>query len=317
MLKLAVFGLLVGLAFYGLRVYIKGTNCNLTDRIDNRIVLVTGANTGIGLETAKELAKRGAHVVMTCRDQGKCYKAEAAVKQASNSKNVHCMVLDLGSFKSIRAFLEKFKKNYQQLHVTILNAGVMACPYSETEQGFEMQIGVNHIGHFLLTRELLPQIKAAASVDARIIVVSSSASLHGKINTTDLNLRGEDYGPFAAYHQSKLANVLFAAELSRRLADDRVTAVSLHPGVIDTELARHLPPYMKFIMQALGSKLLMKTPLEGAQTQICAAVNPQLARLNGQYLANCAPETPNPDIHDKELAAKLWEMTEELIAKHW
>lgn len=177
-------------------------------------MLITGANTGIGKETAIDLAKRGAKIIIACRDME---KAEAAVKEIidkSDNQNVICKKLDLADIKSIREFAEGINRDEPNLNILINNAGVMVCPYGKTADGFEMQFGVNHLGHFLLTHLLLDLIKRSAP--ARIVTVSSMAHSWGVINLDDINSE-KSYGKSAAYSQSKLANVLFTHSLAKRL----------------------------------------------------------------------------------------------------
>ncbi|KAG1678818.1 Retinol dehydrogenase 11 [Nymphon striatum] len=185
-------------------------------RLDGKVVIITGANTGIGKETAKDLAIRGAKVILACRDLEKAKKSVDDLTKDSNlnAENFAIHKLDLASLNSVRQFATEILKEYENIHILINNAGIMMCPEWKTEDGFEMQFGVNHLGHVLLTNLLLERIKKSAP--SRIVIVSSLAHKYGKINFDDLNME-KGYSAGKAYSQSKLANILFAKELASRL----------------------------------------------------------------------------------------------------
>lgn len=252
---------------------------------------------------------------MACRNPQRCKDAKDIVlaRSFADHSKVVTHTLDLASIKSILAFTKEFKTVVGKLDILINNAGVMMCPYQETEDGFEMQIGVNHLGHFLLTNELLDIIKAAEA--SRILILSSRAHERGSINKTGINLRGDDYGRLVAYEQSKLANVLHGKYLAKLLKDHGVTVVSIHPGVIHTELTRHIPgadyleKYGSFLMNNL-----MRSPVEGSQTTVCCAVDSELHRHNGQYFNDCQPvASTNAESTDEALAEWLWKESSQLI----
>uniref|UniRef100_A0A8C1YP19 Retinol dehydrogenase 12, like n=2 Tax=Cyprinus carpio TaxID=7962 RepID=A0A8C1YP19_CYPCA len=247
-------------------------------RLDGKTVIITGANTGIGKETAIDLAKRGARIIMACRDTEKAEAALKEVKDASGNQDVVTSRLDLADSKSIREFAEKINKEEKQVNILINNAGVMVCPYGKTADGFEMQIGVNHMGHFLLTYLLLDLIKR--STPARIVNVSSMAHQWGTINLEDINSE-KNYDKQKAYSQSKLANILFTRSLAKRLEGTGVTAYALHPGVVQTELWRHLNKPQQAAMWL--AKPFTKTSAQGAQTSIFCAVAPELETESGKY----------------------------------
>jgi NAD(P)-dependent dehydrogenase (short-subunit alcohol dehydrogenase family) len=196
-------------------------------KINGKVVIITGANSGIGKETAIDLAKRGGKVYIACRDIKRGEDALKEIKEKSGTDNVYFLQLDLASLDSVREFSRKFHELESQLHILINNAGVMACPKSLTKDGFEMQLGTNHLGHFLLTNLLLHLLKASSP--SRIIVVSSLFHIVGKIRKNDLF--GEKfYFRWFAYASSKLANILFSNELAKRLEGSGVTVNSCHPG---------------------------------------------------------------------------------------
>jgi NAD(P)-dependent dehydrogenase (short-subunit alcohol dehydrogenase family) len=286
-------------------------------RLDGKTAIVTGSNTGIGKYTALDFVKRGARVIMACRDMGKAEEAakfiRSTVEGVEGAGKVEVVSLNLGSFASVRQCAQELLHKEEKIHLLVNNAGVMVCPEGKTEDGFETQFGVNHLGHFLFTCLLLPRI--IRSAPARIVNVSSMAHEWGTINFEDLN-GAKSYSAGKAYCQSKLANVLFCKELARRLADTGVTTYSLHPGAVDTELQRHLDDtYFRganFIKNAFA-KLFFKTPEEGAQTTIYCSVDEKLANQTGLYYSDCKEKTPSSKARDPETAKKLWEVSANLV----
>ena len=227
----------IGVSVWMIHKYFAGGVCRSKAMLDGKTVIITGANTGIGKETAIDLAKRNARVILACRSQEKGKKAEVDVRRESGNSSVHFRKLDLASFDSIRRFSKEVLSEESRVDILINNAGVMYCPFQKTEDGFETQFGVNHLGHFLLTHLLLDKIKQAP--EGRIIVVSSLGhTLTSKLDLDTINSEAH-YSPYVAYFKSKLANVLFAKALAKRLAGSNVTANSLHPGAVVTDLKRH------------------------------------------------------------------------------
>ncbi|XP_062297206.1 retinol dehydrogenase 12, like [Scomber scombrus] len=281
-------------------------------RLEDQTVVITGANTGIGKETAIDLAKRGARVIIACRDMEKAQEAVKEVITNSGNENVVCMKLDLSDIRSIREFAEAINKDEPKLNILINNAGVMVCPYGKTADGFEMQIGVNHMGHFLLTHLLIDLIKRSAP--ARIVTVSSMAHSWGSINLEDINSE-KSYDKKAAYSQSKLANVLFTRSLAKKLEGTGVTTYSLHPGVVQTDLWRHLNGPQQFVMKMVSP--FTKTSVQGAQTTIYCAVEPKLEKESGGYYSDCAPANCSAAGKDDDLAQKLWELSCRMLSVTW
>ncbi|XP_009281823.1 PREDICTED: retinol dehydrogenase 12 [Aptenodytes forsteri] len=293
------------------RRYVAGGQCKSTAKLEGKVVIITGANTGIGKETARDLARRGARVVVACRDIAKAEAAASEIRAETGNQQVIVKKLDLADTKSIREFAERFLAEEKELHILINNAGVMLCPYSKTADGFEMHLGVNHLGHFLLTFLLLERLKQSAP--ARIVNVSSLAHHGGRIRFHDLH--GEkSYNRGLAYCHSKLANVLFTRELARRLQGTKVTANALHPGSVHSELVRH-----SFVMTWLWKvfSFFLKTPWEGAQTSIYCAVAEELDSVTGQYFSDCQPAYVSPRGRDDETAKKLWSVSCELLGIQW
>ncbi|MGO4349905.1 SDR family oxidoreductase [Paenibacillus sp. MCAF9] len=274
-----------------------------------KVVAVTGANSGMGLATTVELAKQGAHVVMICRSKERGERALEQARSQSGSSDIVLMTCDLGSFASIRTFTAAFKQKYSQLDVLINNAGVVALKRSITSDGFESQIGINHLGHFLLTNELLDLLQRAPQ--GRIINVSSGAHKAGRIHFDDPNLtRG--YNVAKGYAQSKLANILFTNELAKRLAGTRVTVNSLHPGAVATNIGvDRKSGFGKTVHKLL--KPFFRTPLEGAKTAIYLASSDEAANLTGQYFIDSKSVQTASKASNPELAAKLWAWSEQQV----
>ncbi|XP_075007978.1 retinol dehydrogenase 12 isoform X3 [Calonectris borealis] len=301
-----------------IRRYVAGGQCKSTAKLEGKVAIITGANTGIGKETARDLARRGARVIVACRDIAKAEAAASEIRAETGNQQVIVKKLDLADTKSIREFAEKFLAGCllflaeeKELHILINNAGVMLCPYSKTADGFEMHLGVNHLGHFLLTFLLLERLKQSAP--ARIVNVSSLAHYGGRIRFHDLHSE-KSYNRGLAYCHSKLANVLFTRELARRLQGTKVTANALHPGSVRSELMRH-----SFVMMWLWKifSFFLKTPWEGAQTSVYCAVAEELDSVTGQYFSDCQPASVSPRGRDDETAKKLWNVSCELLGIQW
>ena len=227
---------------YPFRKYIAGGVCRSQARLDGKTAIITGANTGIGLETAVDLAKRNARVILACRSVERGEKAAVEVRKRSGNDNVVFRQLDLASLDSVRQFSTKVLEEEPRIDILINNAGVMAIPERTlTQDGFEMHFGVNHLGHFLLTNLLLDRIKEAPS--ARIVNVSSIGHSFGHLDFDNLNSE-RSYTEWSAYGTSKLANIVFTRGLAKRLQGTRVTTNVLHPGAIDTELPRNMKGFL-------------------------------------------------------------------------
>jgi len=255
-------------------------------------------------------------VVIACRSPEKGRAAVDKIREANPASIIDSMVVDLADMKSIRDFSSAYLDSGRRLDILINNAGVMACPQLTTKDGFELQLGVNHLGHFALTNQLLPLLQDP-NRPSRIINLSSSAHTFGTINFADIMSR-RSYQPWAAYGQSKLANVLFTYELARRLPKTAsCTANALHPGVVDTELARYLVPDDPPFWQKPFLGLLRgftKRPEEGAQTSIYLASEPGVEGITARYWVDCEMKPSSAESYDREVARKLWEVSEELTA---
>ncbi|KAL7195348.1 hypothetical protein ACSBR1_035552 [Camellia fascicularis] len=292
----------------------------VSDGIDatNLTAIVTGGASGIGLETARVLALRNAHVIIAARNMEAANEAKQLILKDNENARVDVLKLDLCSMKSIRAFVNNFNAFNLPLNILINNAGVMFCPYQLSEDGIEMQFATNHLGHFLLTNLLLDKMKdtaRATGIEGRIVNLSSIAHLHtygegiqfDKINDQD------SYSDKKAYGQSKLANILHANELSRRLQEEgaNITVNSVHPGLIMTNLMRH----SFFLMSLLKvfTYLLWKNVPQGAATTCYVALHPKLKGVTGKYFLDCNEWPASKFATDEALAKKLWDFSNKLV----
>ncbi len=277
----------------------------------NSIVVITGANSGIGKATSIELARTGAVIVMVCRNKERGEKALQDVRALSGNNSVELMLCDLGSLKSIRDFCLNFKEKYQQLNVLINNAAVVLPGYHQTADGYELHFGVNHLGHFLLTNELWPIL--IASAPARVINVASGAHKAGKIYFEDINLR-KKYSFWSAYAQSKLANILFTYELSERLKGTGVTSNCYHPGAVATRLGINRDTgFGTFITRLL--KPFFQTSEQGAETAIYLATSNDIEGVTGKYFYKKRPVPSSKRSYDKAASKKLWNLSEEMVSR--
>ncbi|XP_038142684.1 retinol dehydrogenase 12 [Cyprinodon tularosa] len=281
-------------------------------RLEGKTAIVTGANTGIGKETAKDLAARGARVVLACRDTAKGEQAASDIMREVNGAKVVVRQLDLADTKSICLFAETIYNTEKTLNYLINNAGVAICPYAKTVDGYEMQFGVNHLGHFFLTFLLLDLLKH--SVPSRVINVSSTVHAMGKIQFDDLN-GDKDYHPVRAYAQSKLANVLFTRELAKRTEALGVMAFSVDPGIVNTEITRHI--WRPLVDIAKIFSFLIMTPAEGASTTIYCIITPENEMLTGGFYKNCSRADPCRAGEDDGTALKLWAVSCRLLGIRW
>ena len=269
-----------------------------------KVSIVTGANTGIGKETALGLAKLGATVVIVCRDRHRGEQAQQEIKQKSGNNNVELMICDFSSQNSIRQFAEEFKQRHNRLDVLVNNAGVVLRQRSLTEDGLESTFAINHLGYFLITNLLLDVLKRSAP--SRIVNVSSTAHKYAKLEINSWPT-GRNYSAFGAYANSKLANVLFTYELARRLKNTGVTANCLHPGGVGTNLFRGLPKFVQSLI-----KLVTISPERGARTSIYLASSPEVESITGKYFARSRPEKSSEASHNEDAARALWDLSAEL-----
>lgn len=300
-------------------------------KLEGKKYIVTGGNSGIGFATVEQLAKQGANVILACRKISEGEKARSRILLNIPNAKIEIMNLDLSDLSSVRRFAEDFCNKNSELHGLVNNAGVMFTPEGKTKDGFETQFGTNHLGHFLLTELLLPTLKQSAP--ARIVILSScfhdnAQGREGKIFFEDLNFEKRKYDGWEAYAQSKLANLLYARQLGKRLSNTGITAVSVHPGWVRTNLIRgFMPLWVQNILLMPIFKLAgMIEPWEGAQTTLYSLLAPEIENHNGAYFSQKGIyrdkeakkggwplQSPNPNAHDDLAAEKLVEVSRTLV----
>lgn len=295
------------------------TTADMPD-LSGKVIVITGANSGVGYEAAKEFARKGAHAILACRNMEKALSAMEQIQAEVLGASVEIMALDLASLDSVRRFADAYKAKYDRLDILVNNAGIMMVPYGETEDGFEKQFGVNHLGHFALTGLLLDPLLHTPG--ARVVTISSNAHQRGEMDFQDLNFHnGNTYDRSEAYNRSKLANLLFTRELQRRFAENGANAIAIaaHPGVSVTHLADHLfEGPVGNVAAPLATKVLQSAAM-GALPTLRAAVDPN-AR-GGDYYGpdglNSMRGYPvkiatSPSAQDTADAQRLWNVSERL-----
>ncbi|MBM7112448.1 SDR family oxidoreductase [Archangium primigenium] len=276
-------------------------------------VIVTGANSGVGLATVVELARRGATVIMACRSPERGEAALREARERAGSEKIELMRLDLASLDSIRAFASDFRARHSRLDVLINNAGVVTLKRQTTRDGFELQLGTNHLGHFLLTLLLLEPLRRAPQ--GRVVNLSSGAHQVGDIHWEDPHLTRR-YRVWTAYGQSKLANILFTRALARRLRGTSVTVNALHPGAVATRLGQDRQTgFGKTVLRLL--KPFFLTPEQGAETSVYLATSPEVAHVSGEYFYRLKPAPTSARARDEALAERLWTWSEQQVGERW
>jgi NAD(P)-dependent dehydrogenase (short-subunit alcohol dehydrogenase family) len=303
-------------------VSFETTTDEVLERVDlhGKLAIVTGASTGLGRETARALASAGARVVLAGRDAARIEAAAALVAEQVPGAELETGTVDLASLDSVRAFAEWYASGHDRLHLLINNAGVMYTPFEHTADGFEIQFGTNHLGHFLLTCLLAPQL--LTDPPSRVVNLSSGGHMSSDIVWDDVNFERREYDKFAAYGQSKTANILFSVELDRRLGDRGVHAYAVHPGLIYTELSRYMTADdMQHLMEMAkggGGLPPAKSVEQGAATSVWAATAPELESQGGTYLADAeVTDQHAPWARDPESAARLWRLSEDLVGQQF
>ncbi len=288
-----------------------------------KFAVITGASSGLGVETARALCAAGAEVLLVARDQIKLQAVAEDLRQQQSGAQLHTQCMDLADLDSVRAAAGEILQRHPRIHLLINNAGVMACPLARTAQGFEMQFGTNHMGHFLFTCLLAPALLAAAP--GRVINLSSAGHKFANFDFDDPAYYDRDYDKWQAYGESKTANILFTVALDKRLRDRGVRALAVHPGVIMTRLSRHMQPadFESLSMKTpSGEELVFKSLEQGAATTVWAATTAELEGKGGIYLENCQiaqPAVPgsNSGVESYALnaaaAERLWSLSEELV----
>ena len=287
--------------------------CKIKKDLTGQVVIITGGNTGIGKETARALAKMNATIILACRDPKRTLPVVDELKDDTKNLNIEFIQLDLADLSSIKAFAEEFKNKYQQLNILINNAGVTLPERKLTKDGFEMQFGTNHLGHFYLTNLLLDVIEKSAP--SRIINVSSMLHANCKqVNWDDIMFE-RNYQFMTVYAQSKLANNLFTKKLQQRLEGKNVKVVSLHPGAVKTELVRSITEKWYMALAIAIVKPFWKNAQEGAQTSLQCALEDHDKLAGGMYYSDCKVKKESKMALNQESADRLWALSEELISK--
>jgi NAD(P)-dependent dehydrogenase (short-subunit alcohol dehydrogenase family) len=290
--------------------------------LTGRTAVITGASSGLGLQTAATLAGAGAEIVATVRDPDAFRSSGSFTDNFPNASDVDLVAVDLASLAGVRTAAAQIARRHRSIDMLINNAGVMFTPQNTTTDGFEYQFGINHLGHFALTTALLPQLRAAAarSGEARVVTVSSEAHQAWGLDISDINFEHRPYDTFLAYGQSKSANVLMTVELHRRFNAEGITALAVHPGTCATDLVRYMDRDTFKKLFAMGGAEFepenLKSVQQASATTIWAATAPHLRANGGAYLADCQIATAGSAATDPDTATALWELSEAWISQH-
>ena len=277
--------------------------------LEGKICMVTGATSGIGLVTALELARTGASVVIVSRNAERCAKSAETIRQETGASSVDFIAANLSSQAQIRQLVDTFRQRYPSLHVLVNNAGAFFLRRQQSVDGIEMTFALNHLSYFLLTNLLLDTLLASAP--ARIVNVSSGAHKGARINFDDLSAKRR-YSGWRAYAQSKLANVFFTYELARHLEGTGVTANTLHPGFVATNMGRNNTAFARLIMPLVQRGAL--TPEQGARTSVYLASSPEVEGVSGKYFFEGKAIASDPATYDQETARRLWEVSASMVS---
>lgn len=275
--------------------------------MENKLCIVTGANSGIGYETTKALAQKGAYMVMVCRNEERAEKAKQQIIEETGNSGIEIVLCDFSIQSEIKKAAQEIGEKFDKIDVLINNHGFLASERNETVDGLEETFAVNHIGYFLFTNLLLEQLKAAES--ARVINVASEAHRVGEFDPDNIQLK-EGFKPFKAYGNSKLFNILFTKELAHRLLETSVTTYSLHPGVVGSNFGQS-GSWLMSLMYTIGKPFMISSK-KGAKTSIYLAASPEVENVNGAYFKNKKATIPSKTARDADAARKLWNMSEKL-----
>ena len=305
---------IAALLLIGIKVYFAGGTCGSLKKLKGKTIIVTGANTGIGRKAALSFAGRGAKVILACRNYSRGLKALKYIRDLSDNKLVEFRKLDLSSFESIREFAKEFNEEEDRLDILVNNAGVLtSSTRNVTKDGHEEMFQVNHLGPFLLTNLLLDKLKSSSP--SRVINVSSE--VHRSVKSLDfqnLEMEGK-FNRFTQLANTKLQNILFTHELSKKLSGTGVTVNALHPGYVMTDATRNIGILQWRLIKALIYPFMfifMKSARQGAQTTIKLAVDPTLEKVTGKYFADCQLHEASDAAKDDGAAKKLWEISERI-----
>nr|AEE61564.1 unknown [Dendroctonus ponderosae] len=297
-----------------IRFYVGGAQCPKSHRMDGKIVIITGGASGLGFETAKNLAARGAHVVLAVRNEERGKRAQKELKKLYTNASIDVKLLDISSVASIRSFAHDIQTSYPKVDVLINNAAVIYQPFIKTPEGNELTLATNYLGPFLLTHLLLPLLNK--SLNGRIINVSAMAHYSGKLRLDDLNME-KDYNEKDAFSQSKLALTIFTKYLATLLDNTRIHCNSVSPGLVrGTNHLENLP-----LQRSLWTKvsvwpwmwLFLKNPIQGCQSIVYLAVEPNLSNISGYYFSDCEIKEPADPVKDATLAQALYDRTSDMV----
>lgn len=295
-------------------------NIENTKDLTGKNIIITGSNTGLGFATAKEISGKGGNVILACRSLQRAQDAKNKILESHPNANIDIILLDLGDLSKVESFAKAYKAKYKTLDILINNAGVMTTPYMTTEDGFEFQNGINHLGHFALTAQLFDLLKTTK--DSRLVIISSIAHKGGEVNLENYMYEGsKEYTPMKSYRQSKLSNLLFMYELNRRIKDKDldIKVLAAHPGVSRTELARYMLKGIKAIIAFPLMYLFTQSASKGAQPQLRAALDPDAK--TGEFYGpsgfkemkgNAVLVNAEPNAHNEQDAKDLWDLSEKL-----
>lgn len=278
-----------------------------TWQVSDKRIMVTGATSGIGRETVRGLARRGAEIIAVGRDEKKCRNTVQEIHEITGNDTAEYFVADLSVQQEIRDLADAFLSKYHTLDVLLNNAGAVFASRQESEDGLEMTLALNHLNYFLLTNLLLNALRQ--STPARIINVSSDAHRGQQVNFEDLH-RTRKYSPMPVYGESKLMNILFTYELDRRLDDDKISVNALHPGFVASGFGKNNGVFMSLLMSVLH--LFARSEQKGAETSIYLASDPDLQGVSGKYFFDKAPKDSSPESYDVDTAVRLWDISKEL-----
>jgi NAD(P)-dependent dehydrogenase (short-subunit alcohol dehydrogenase family) len=287
----------------------KNENCDSVTRMDGKIVMITGANSGIGKETARVLAERGASIIMICRNQERGEAALKELRKETGSDKIELFLADLTKPDTIHKAVDKFKEKYDRLDVLINNAGLTLNERIITSAGYEKTFTTNHLGHFLLTHLLLDTLKQSSP--SRIVNVSSAVHATANLKFNDINQK-KHYRGYLAYANSKLANLLFTYELARKLEGTGVTVNALHPGFVRTNFGKEGRNWFFKALFAIA-RIFAISVEKGAKTSIYLASSPEVENVNGKYFVRCKLVKSSDESYDLESQKRLWELSEHIF----
>lgn len=311
--EFVLFGIFAAAVVVLLRVMVRGKCrvCKTNVSLHGKVAIVTGGNTGIGFETALELARRKCKVIIACRDEERMNNAVIMLRKLSKNENVHGRKLDLASFSSVRMFAQLILQEEEKIQILVNNAGVLGIPeLTLTKDGLEMHMAVNYFGHFLLTNLLLNRMESSGP--SRIVLVSSMMHKFVKSFDVDDLTVGKTYNHVTAYNNSKLAVILMGKFLADKKRFSNLDVFTVNTGIVATDISRNLP-YLVRLLRSFASPIVnfvMKTPEQGAQTSIMAAIDPSLDNMSGTYLSDCAPDLSSILSQNDILAQRIWEHSE-------